>query len=231
MSEAILCATGVYTYLTVARTFFCSVSCPLVSVGQSSSAFSFSLYTSHALTHTHGSSQHIVARCAFSLHLASPFVSSFPPCLLFPDGNIETTFPTVTATAASSTSPTTTLLPLHLTNLRSARYAHSAKSDMASGYLAESPLTTVQPDHAVVSDDEDDQTLVRPATRREPSEKRRDQTTGDGNLAPLVPPRPSPVLNTTKEKGTASMARPHRHTGTTGVRGLARANGGCLDFC
>ena len=59
----------------------------------------------------------------------------------------------------------------------------------------------VQPDHAVVSDDEDDQPLVRPATRREPSEKRLDQTTDDGDLAPLVPPRPSPVAPLRRRKG------------------------------
>ena len=51
----------------------------------------------------------------------------------------------------------------------------------------------VQPDHAVASDNENDQPLVRPATRKEPSEERRDQTTDDGDLAPLAPPSPSPV--------------------------------------
>ena len=55
--------------------------------------------------------------------------------------------------------------------------------------------------NAVVSDDEDDQPLVRPATRREPSEKRRDQSTDDGDLAPLVPPRPSPAAPLRRRKG------------------------------
>ena len=54
----------------------------------------------------------------------------------------------------------------------------------------------VQPDHAAASDDEDDQPLVRPATRKERSEERRDQTTDDGDVAPLVPARPSPLRMT-----------------------------------
>ena len=36
-----------------------------------------------------------------------------------------------------------------------------------------------QPDHAGVSDEEDDQPLVRPSTRREPREEKRDQATDD----------------------------------------------------
>ena len=57
----------------------------------------------------------------------------------------------------------------------------------------------VQPHHAVVFDD--DQPFVRPATRRVPSEIRRDQTTDNGDLAPLVPPRPSPVAPLRRRKG------------------------------
>ena len=48
-------------------------------------------------------------------------------------------------------------------------------------------------DHAVTSDDEDDQPLVRPATRRKLHEKVHDQVDDVGDLAPLVPPRPTPA--------------------------------------
>ena len=37
--------------------------------------------------------------------------------------------------------------------------------------------------------DEDDQPRVRPASRKEPAEKRRDPATDDEDLLPLVPPR------------------------------------------
>ena len=59
-------------------------------------------------------------------------------------------------------------------------------------------------DHAVASEDEDDQPLVRPATRKEPLEERLDPATDDGDLAPLVPPRPprpSPVAPLRRRKG------------------------------
>ena len=56
-------------------------------------------------------------------------------------------------------------------------------------------------DHAVASEDEHDQPLVRPATRKEPLEEGRDQATDDGDLAPLVPPRPSPVAPLRRRKG------------------------------
>ena len=38
-------------------------------------------------------------------------------------------------------------------------------------------------------EDEDDKPLVRPASRKEPAEKRRDQATDDEDIRPLVPPK------------------------------------------
>ena len=139
MPKAILCATGGgewYTYPAVARTFFGLVCCPLVSVSQSSSAYS--VHLTRVGTHAWLKLSHVVC-FLFTLDY-SPFMSYFPPCLPFPDGHFETTFLTLTAT--SWTSPTTTSLPSHLTNLKSAKYVHSAPSDMASGHLADTPLTT-----------------------------------------------------------------------------------------
>ena len=42
-------------------------------------------------------------------------------------------------------------------------------------------------------EDEDDKPLVRPASRKEPAEERRDPVIDDEDLAPLVPPRPPPA--------------------------------------
>ena len=53
-------------------------------------------------------------------------------------------------------------------------------------------------------EDEDDKPLVRPASRKEPAEERRDPATGDTSA---------------KKKTTASMARPNCHAGSRGVRG------------
>ena len=88
-----------------ARAFFWS--CPLVSLRPCTVWYSFFfVYTFHVSTHTHGSSASTSSRAVCSLFAPdSPFMSFFPPCLLFPDGHFETTF--LTATATSSTSPAT----------------------------------------------------------------------------------------------------------------------------
>ena len=66
----------------------------------------------------------------------------------------------------------------------------------------------MQPDHAVTSDDEDDQPLVRHSTRNKTSEERRDQTADDEDLPPLVPPRLSPVAPLRKRKGPSVWQDP-----------------------
>ena len=82
----------------------------------------------------------------------------------------------------------------------------------------------VQPDHVVVTDDGDDQPPVQPASRKEPTEERRDPATDDGDLAPLVVPIPPPAAPA-KKKRTASTARPNCHTGARGVRGTRVSDG------
>ena len=84
------------------------------------------------------------------------------------------------------------------------------ESDM-HGDEDDGPLA--QPDHMVVSD-EDDQHLVQPASKKKPTEEKRDTAIDDGDLAPLFPPN-------TLSSCTSSMARPNCHTGTEGVRRLA----------
>ena len=49
--------------------------------------------------------------------------------------------------------------------------------------------------------DGDDQPRVQPAPRKEPAEERRDPATDDGDLVPLVPPRPPQAAQATEEKG------------------------------
>ena len=66
----------------------------------------------------------------------------------------------------------------------------------------------VQPYYAVVSDDEDNQPLVQPASRQKPTEKQRHTAVDDGGLAPLVPPRPSPVGPLRKRKGPPTKQVP-----------------------
>ena len=61
--------------------------------------------------------------------------------------------------------------------------------------------TLAQQDHTVVSGDEDDQPLVQPAPRKEPAEEMRDPAADDGDLTPLVPPRPPPAAPVQRRKG------------------------------
>ena len=69
--------------------------------------------------------------------------------------------------------------------------AHPAHTQIIHEDEDDEPLA--HPDHVVASDDEDDQPLVRPASKKGPSEERRDPAAGDGSLTPLASPSPSPV--------------------------------------
>ena len=83
-------------------------------------------------------------------------------------------------------------------------------------------------------EDEDDKPLVRPTTRKEPLEEGRDQSIDDEDLA--CTSGSSETFETssghtaTEAKGTTSMAGSNCYTGTRGVKRLARANRGDLDF-
>ena len=58
-----------------------------------------------------------------------------------------------------------------------------------------------QPDHMVVSDDEENQPLVHSASKKKPTKERRHTAIHDGDLPPLVPPRPSPAVPVRRRKG------------------------------
>ena len=51
-------------------------------------------------------------------------------------------------------------------------------------------------------EDEDDQPLVQPASRKEPVEERRDHPVDDEDLVHLVPPRQPPAAPARKRKGS-----------------------------
>ena len=115
---------------------------------------------------------------------------------------------------------------LDLTNLA---YQSTTKSREQSGHpkrhvtFALSEWRPAYPAHAPDMDedeDEDDKPLVRPASRKEPAEEKRDLDSDDEDLLPLVPPRPPPVSCTSAKKD--SMAGPSCHNGTLGSQGLAR---------
>ena len=131
----------------VASTFFWSSCCPYLPVSQCSSAYSlvqfFPVYTFHVWAHTR-SSMSVARRVSSVSPLISPFMSYFPPCLLFPDGHFETTF--LTATATTSSPPTVSLLA----NLQSARSAHSVTSNLESGYLANPRSPQVAADRSTI---------------------------------------------------------------------------------
>ena len=63
-------------------------------------------------------------------------------------------------------------------------------------------------DHVVAFDDEGDQPLVRPASRKGPPEERRDPATDDGNLAPSVLPRPPPAEPVQRRKAPPEWQDP-----------------------
>ena len=50
-------------------------------------------------------------------------------------------------------------------------------------------------------EDEDDRSLLRPASRKEPAEQRCDPATGDEDLLPLVPPRLPATAPVRRRKG------------------------------
>ena len=77
---------------------------------------------------------------------------------------------------------------------------------------------------------EDDKPLVRPASRKEPAEKRRYPATDDEDIRPLVPPRQPSAAPVREKKRTSSVAGPRCNTGTGCVKGLARASRGYIDF-
>ena len=68
-------------------------------------------------------------------------------------------------------------------------------------YEDEDERPLAQRDHTVVSVAGDDQPLVQSAPRKEPAEERRARATDDGDLAPLVPPRPPPAAPVRRRKG------------------------------
>ena len=77
--------------------------------------------------------------------------------------------------------------------------AYPAHTKDMHGDEDDGPLA--KPDHMVVSDDEDDQYLVQPASGKKPTEEKRYTAIDDGNLAPLVLPRPSPAVPVRRRKG------------------------------
>ena len=94
-------------------------------------------------------------------------------------------------------------------------------------------LWHVSPAHAPdmhEDEDEGDQPLVQPASRKERAEERRDLAVDGGDFVPLVPPRLPPAAPVRKRRRTSRMAGSNRFCATKGVKGLARANRGYLDF-
>ena len=96
---------------------------------------------------------------------------------------------------------------LDLTNLA---YQPTTKSREQSGQLkrhvtfAMSERTPGYPAHASDTnedDNKDDKPLVRPASRKELAEEKRDRDTDAEDLFPLVPPRPPPAAPVRKRKG------------------------------
>ena len=96
---------------------------------------------------------------------------------------------------------------LDLTNLA---YQPTTKSLEQPGHpkrhvtFAMSERKTAHPAHAPdmhEDEDEDHKPLVRPASRRELAEERRDLDNDDEDLLPLVPPRPPPAAPVRKRKG------------------------------
>ena len=127
-------------------------------------------------------------------------------------------------------------------DMTSLKHQPTAKSSDRPGHprrhvtFAMSERKPAYPAHAPdmhEDEDEDDKPLARPATRKEPLEEGRDQAIEDEDHAPLVPPRPSRPLQTAqrqKKNGATNMAGSNCYTGTRGVKGLARASRGDLDF-
>ena len=77
--------------------------------------------------------------------------------------------------------------------------AYTAHTQKVHGDEDDGPLA--QPDHMVVSDDEDNQPLVHPASKTKHTKEKRYTAIHDGDLAPLVPPRPSQAVPVRRRKG------------------------------
>ena len=80
---------------------------------------------------------------------------------------------------------------------------------------------------------EDDKPLVRPTTRKEPHEEVRDQAIDDEDLATFGSSETfetSSDSTVTEKRWTTSMAGFNCFSGTRGVKGLAGARRGDLDF-
>ena len=74
------------------------------------------------------------------------------------------------------------------------RHVTFAMSERKTAYLAHAP-------DMHVDEDEDDKPLVRPASRKELAEERRDPATDDEDLLPLIPPRRHSAAPVRKRKG------------------------------
>ena len=125
---------------------------------------------------------------------------------------------------------------LDLTNLA---YQPTTKSREQPGHpkrhvtFAMSERKTAHPAHAPdmhEDEDEDHRPLVRPASRKELAEERRDLDNDDEDLLPLVPPRPPPAAPVPKRKGPPVWLEPAATLEQEVSRGLARASRGDLDF-
>ena len=99
---------------------------------------------------------------------------------------------------------------LFVLDLTSLAYQPTTKSHEQTGHpkrhvtFAMSVRRPAYPAHAPDMDedkDEDDKPLVRPASRKEPAEDKRDLDTDDENLLHLVSPRSPPTTPVRKKKG------------------------------
>ena len=78
-----------------------------------------------------------IARCVMSpFTLISPIMAYIPPCLLFPDGCYQTTFPTTTSTSTSTTLRPTTTTCVNWFHTETLGIAHSQKSGDEFVHLA-----------------------------------------------------------------------------------------------
>ena len=122
--------------------------------------------------------------------------------------------------------------------LTSFTYQPTTKSSNRSGYPKKHLIFAMPerkppyPAHALdmhEDEDEDDKPLVRATTTKEPLEEGRDQTIDDEDLAPLVPPIP-PETEQRQKNRPPVWQDPGAYTGTTGVKGFARARSRNLKF-
>ena len=105
------------------------------------------------------------------------------------------------------------------------RHVTFAMSERRPAYPAHAPDI-----HEDEDEDEDDKPLVRPASRKEPAEEKRDLDTDDEDLLPLVPSRPPPDAPVRKRKGPPVWQDPAATLEHDVPRRLARASRRDLDF-